>query len=256
MARGYEIERMVGLVARREELEEHGRANGEVLVRALDPAGDADESLWEEVVELQVDSRDERFREDVYRRFVGSRLSDLRVLFGAGRGAWYVALGGSGEEVWGSCGVVVSDGRGRFQAVDTLASHRREGVCSRLVVEAARRSGAAQLVICADPTTTPSGSTNRWASARGSGRRGSLGSRRRIASGPPRQGLPAAAGGSLAGRPGGPPRRAAARAHVRGIIRSGSGGRSGCRSPSARHSPAGRGRGISRSRGISRWSPW
>ena len=45
--------------------------------------------------------------------------------------------------------------RGRFQAVDTAAAHRRKSVCSRLVVEAARAAaadhGAERLVICADP---------------------------------------------------------------------------------------------------------
>ena len=50
---------------------------------------------------------------------------------------------------------MVTAGRGRYQAVDTAEAHRRRGVCSRLVVQAARASasryGARQLVICADP---------------------------------------------------------------------------------------------------------
>ena len=57
-------------------------------------------------------------------------------------------------EVAGSCGVVVTAGRGRFQVVDTALAYRRRGVCSRLVVEAARRAhddfGAQQFVIVAD----------------------------------------------------------------------------------------------------------
>jgi ribosomal protein S18 acetylase RimI-like enzyme len=57
--------------------------------------------------------------------------------------------------VVGSCGVVVTDDRGRFQAVDTAQAYRRRGICSRLVVDAAAdavaRFGARRLVICADP---------------------------------------------------------------------------------------------------------
>jgi ribosomal protein S18 acetylase RimI-like enzyme len=50
---------------------------------------------------------------------------------------------------------VVTDARGRFQSVDTAAGYRRRGICSRLVVEAARRTaeqhGAQRFVIAADP---------------------------------------------------------------------------------------------------------
>ena len=45
-------------------------------------------------------------------------------------------------------------GRGRFQTVVTAPEHRRRGVCSRLVVEAAQRAaedhGAERFVIVAD----------------------------------------------------------------------------------------------------------
>jgi ribosomal protein S18 acetylase RimI-like enzyme len=79
----------------------------------------------------------------------------LRVLFETGRGAWYVALDRQRDEVLGSCGVVVTGERGRFQAVDTAQAHRRRGICSRLLVAATRdaadRFGARQLVIAADP---------------------------------------------------------------------------------------------------------
>jgi hypothetical protein len=74
------------------------------------------------------------------------------VLFVDGRGAWCVALEGEdGGEVVGSCGVVLTGARGRFQAVDTAQAHRRRGICSRLVVQASQMSGAGRLVICADP---------------------------------------------------------------------------------------------------------
>ena len=50
--------------------------------------------------------------------------------------------------------MVVTGGRGRFQAVDTRESHRRRGIASRLVLEAAARSTeryhAERFVIVAD----------------------------------------------------------------------------------------------------------
>jgi ribosomal protein S18 acetylase RimI-like enzyme len=152
---GYFLETLVGLVADASEVSAHPRANTEVQVRALDHAPDADAALWEQVIELQVASRDERFPEDVHRAFCVRRAEELRELFAAGHGAWYVALDEAGTEVLGSLGVVVTDGRGRYQSVDTAERHRRKGICSRLVVEAARSAardhGARRLVICADP---------------------------------------------------------------------------------------------------------
>ncbi len=153
-AHGYDIERSVGLVAGPDRVRRHPRANREVEVRALDPRAGADEDLWSGVVEMQVAGRDpERFEEETHRIYCRSRLDDLRRLFDRGRGACYVAL--AGDEVVGSCGVVVTDGRGRYQTVDTAKAHRRRGICSRLVADAghhaAQRYGARQLVIVADP---------------------------------------------------------------------------------------------------------
>ena len=153
ISRGYELEETVGLVGAPDGIRPHPRENREVVVRVLDPEGDDD--LWEQVVELQVASRDARFEESMYREFCRQRLADRRALFRAGRGGWYVALFPGEDEVVGSCGVIVTGGRGRFQAVDTSAAHRRKGICSRLVVEAAHRAarehGALHLVIAADP---------------------------------------------------------------------------------------------------------
>ncbi len=166
VARGYELEQSVGLVAAPRQLCEHRRANREVVIQALDPGEaeaeteasggprGADADLWRQVLELQVASRDpEQFDEASYRAFVAKRLRDLRALFRAGRGSWYVAL--LEKTVAASCGVVVTGGRGRFQTVDTAAPLRRRGICSRLVVNAAHRSadrfGADRFVIVADP---------------------------------------------------------------------------------------------------------
>jgi hypothetical protein len=154
VAHGYELEQNIGLVATPEQVRVHPRANRQVRVRALDHRDGAEEPLWDQVVELQVAGRDPgRFSETSHRRFCRARLADLRELFLAGHGAWYVALD-AGDQVLASCGIVVKDGRGRYQSVDTALAHRRRGLCSRLVVDAGHDAGARhgvnQLVIAAD----------------------------------------------------------------------------------------------------------
>lgn len=151
---GYDLEHNVGLVATPDELVPHPRANRDVDVRALDPTRDGgDEPLWSAVVEMQVAGRDERIGEDEHREFSRTRQHELRALFAAGRGAWYAALTQDGELV-ASCGIVATGDRGRFQAVETAAAHRRRGICSRLVVDAAAHAAAnhqlSTLVIVAD----------------------------------------------------------------------------------------------------------
>ena len=151
VARGYELEENVGLIAEPADLRTHARANADVDVRALDPHGD--EALWAGVIALQVAGRDERITEDAWRQFTRRRLDDLLVHLRDGRGAWYVALSLDGDVV-GSCGIVVTDGRARYQVVDTAEAWRRRGVASRLLVDAAAHAaatfGAERFVIVAD----------------------------------------------------------------------------------------------------------
>ena len=45
IGRGYDLEESIGLVAERDEVRAHPRGNRSVVVRALDPAPDADEEL-------------------------------------------------------------------------------------------------------------------------------------------------------------------------------------------------------------------
>jgi ribosomal protein S18 acetylase RimI-like enzyme len=151
VARGYRADETIGLVA--ETLVPHARANRDVVVRALDPH--ADEALWEAVIEVQVaGGLDEGHEPGPHRAYTRARLDDLRALFVAGHGAWYAAIDPATGDVAGSCGIVVTDSRGRFQAVDTAEAYRRRGICSRLVVEAASHAaanfGAEHFVIAAD----------------------------------------------------------------------------------------------------------
>ena len=140
--RGYNLDESVALIATAAQLRPHPRASSDVEIRALDPAEGADVEMWDAVVELQVKGRDPGHEEEAYRAFSRQRLDDLRALCRAGRGAWYVALDDASGTVVGSCGIVATAGRGRYQAVDTAAAFRRRGICSRLVVEAAHRCAA------------------------------------------------------------------------------------------------------------------
>jgi ribosomal protein S18 acetylase RimI-like enzyme len=152
--RGYDLEETVGLVAQAGQLHDHPRANREVVVRALDPSPGADAELWAAVTELQVAGRDEGHTEESYRTFTLARLRDRREHFLAGRGAWYVGLDPATGELAASCGIVVTNGRGRFQVVDTAERYRGRGIASRLLIDAARHAarayGAERFVIAAD----------------------------------------------------------------------------------------------------------
>jgi ribosomal protein S18 acetylase RimI-like enzyme len=151
-ARGYDVEESIGLVASPAAIRRHPRENRDVVVKALD--ADADDDLWTAVVELQVAGRDVGHDEHDHREFSRVRMHDRRVLYRSGHGAWYVAVDPATDEVVGSCGVIVWEGRGRFQAVETALAHRRRGIASRLVagaaLHAAENYGAEQLVIVAE----------------------------------------------------------------------------------------------------------
>ncbi|MCW2955485.1 MAG: GCN5-related N-acetyltransferase [Thermoleophilia bacterium] len=152
-AAGYEVEESVALVAAPDELLAHARASDEVQIRRLDPAPGADEALWVAAEQLQVDNREPGHTETDHRAFVQARQADRRQLFRAGRGGWFVAVTPDGD-VAAACGIVVTDGRARYQSVDTAEAFRRRGIASRLVhdvgVAAVRDFRADRLVIVAD----------------------------------------------------------------------------------------------------------
>jgi ribosomal protein S18 acetylase RimI-like enzyme len=154
VARGYELEENVGLIADAGGLRTHPRQNRDVVIRALDPAAGADQPQWDGVLDLHLANRDPRFEAAQHREFSRRYLESRRTLLRAGRGGWYVAQYPGSDEVVASCGIIVTGDRGRFQTVDTAAAYRRRGICSRLVVEAAahaaRTYGARRLVIVAE----------------------------------------------------------------------------------------------------------
>ncbi|HEX3802366.1 MAG TPA: GNAT family N-acetyltransferase [Solirubrobacteraceae bacterium] len=152
VARGYELEWTSGLVAKPDQIVLHPRANEEVVVQALD--ADGDQRLWDGVIELQqAQAPDGYERSDYHRTFLKRRQDGLRELFHQDRGAWYVAL--LDDVPVASLGIVVTGARARFQAVDTLETHRRKGIATRLVAEAAAHAASEHsidhFVIAADP---------------------------------------------------------------------------------------------------------
>ena len=126
-----------------------------MTVRALDPAPGADEELWAQMLALQIAERDERVDQRSEREFRRRRQAELRALFGELGGGWYVALDEPGGGVLAGCGLVVRGGRVSIQAVDTAEAHRRQGICSRLLVDAvhdlAARAPISRVLIGADP---------------------------------------------------------------------------------------------------------
>lgn len=154
-AHRYDLQQLTGLVASVEQIRPHPRANREVTVRRLDPRAGEDPTLWDAVLELGVAARDTRIGESEHRAHRRARLQEMRALFIARGGGWYVALDSSEHEVLASCGLVLAGARASIQDVDTIASHRRKGICSRLLVEAvhdlAREHAPSSVVIVADP---------------------------------------------------------------------------------------------------------
>ena len=109
VARGYELEQIVGLRARAGDVRAHPRENREITIVTLDPRPGAEPDLWAQVVEIWVASfQPAPAREQAQRVFSRRRLGELRELFCAGMGSWYVALPADRREVIGSCGVVAA----------------------------------------------------------------------------------------------------------------------------------------------------
>lgn len=147
----FELEGMVGMLA----------APGSLTVPARHAAPQAtlrelsgEDPGWSGVLAIQ--EAWNRAREDpfpAYRAFAQQRIAEWRGLIAEGRGAWFVAE--DAGRVVGSLGVIVTDGRARYQAVDVAAGHRRRGIASHLVwtasVAVARRWPVQQFVIAAEP---------------------------------------------------------------------------------------------------------
>ncbi len=121
--------------------------NHEVLIRGI-----TTEMEWEAVYELQVLGGASDYNPDLYRPFIAQRIVSWRRMIDAGRGIWLGAF--DGNRLVADCGLFWEDGVGRFQNVETLASHRRRGICGTLVHHgcelALEKCGVRNLVMAAD----------------------------------------------------------------------------------------------------------
>jgi GNAT superfamily N-acetyltransferase len=153
IARGYELNRLRGLIAGADALRPHPRENRDGVVRALRPETGEDEELWEQVIAIQALDPPPGTGGEYHLRYLRNRQAGHRELFTAGRGAWFAAL--DGEQVVATLGVVVTERRARYQHVHTVESHRGRGIASRLLIDAARVTAASHpidhFVIVADP---------------------------------------------------------------------------------------------------------
>lgn len=89
--------------------------------------------------------------DDVYRRFYQRRANWHRQLAVRGLATFWGAF--DGDDIVGSLGLVTLGNIGRYQDVQTLATHRRRGIATALLVAAARQgfsSGLARVVIIAE----------------------------------------------------------------------------------------------------------
>ncbi|TPV92765.1 MAG: GNAT family N-acetyltransferase [Myxococcales bacterium FL481] len=91
-----------------------------------------------------------------HREYCRVCLQHYRRMSEAGKGAWLLAR--CGGEMVAHVGIYCDGELGRFRQVATLPSHRRRGIASLLVAEAAKlgteRFGASKLVIVADPDSS------------------------------------------------------------------------------------------------------
>jgi hypothetical protein len=144
VAAGFTVEREVILTAR--SVRPPPRPNREVAMRFID--GDAD---WDAVTRLQLEVSWEMYRSP--ESFSRDLVARERRLVDEGRGRWFGAF--DGDLLVADLGIFVGEGLGRFQMVETRASHRGRGICGTLVHHAARIAfdalGADTLVLAADP---------------------------------------------------------------------------------------------------------
>ena len=87
-------------------------------MRALDPIADAEAWSTGDRALASRGREPKASTSSTIGQFASARLADLRALFQAGRGAWWVAELEPGE-VAGSLGIVVTGRRARYQTVDT-----------------------------------------------------------------------------------------------------------------------------------------
>lgn len=144
--------RVSGVVLTCSEPRSPARPGAQVSMRALKTEAD-----WEQVVEVQVASRDIEHEESGYREFRKRQMTRYRKMIDSGLGDWYGAF--AGQQLVADLGLFHHQGVGRYQSVETHPDFRRRGIASALVVAAGRQAKAKYdlhtLVIVAEEDSSP-----------------------------------------------------------------------------------------------------
>jgi len=90
--------------------------------------------------------------DDVFRRFLHRRAAWKQTLATAGLATFWGAF--DGVTLVASLGLVPLGARGRYQDVQTAATHRKRGIASALLATAAQAAQCTELVIVAEPDST------------------------------------------------------------------------------------------------------
>jgi GNAT superfamily N-acetyltransferase len=145
LAAEFKLESSVILTAR--SVHPAPRSNSQIEVRPI-----TTDSEWRMVVESQIHSKDSEYSETSYREFKERQMARYRAMSERGLGHWFGAF--LGDRLAGDLGLYLDGDVGRFQSVETHPEFRRQGICGRLVYEAARfgfqKMGLRELVMVAD----------------------------------------------------------------------------------------------------------
>lgn len=144
-AAGFEVNESV--VLRAAAVRRPAKMHAGVSVRPL--AGDAD---WRAAAALQIACRADVYEPVSYGIFKERQMARYREMVAAGLGQWFGAF--LDGRLVGDLGLFREGGLGRFQQVETHPDFFRQGICGRLVFEAARYGltvmGLSELVMVAD----------------------------------------------------------------------------------------------------------
>ncbi|MEE9454332.1 MAG: GNAT family N-acetyltransferase [Paracoccaceae bacterium] len=86
---------------------------------------------WVSVIDAQTSEGFPSIPMPAYRAYKEATFANYRAMSEAGRGAWWGAF--KGVELVADLGLFFGRGIGRFQSVETLRAHRRQGICRALV---------------------------------------------------------------------------------------------------------------------------
>ncbi len=86
---------------------------------------------WASVVDAQTSEGFPSIPMPAYRAYKEATFANYRAMSEAGSGAWWGAF--KGAELVADLGLYFGRGIGRFQSVETLRAHRRQGICRALV---------------------------------------------------------------------------------------------------------------------------